>query len=119
MTKTAPLYTKLHHNSDLPREIGIYALCSDDGTLLKVLSKKKVLSKEEGFGQSIRWIISLHFFGRDHGIVYKIWKNKIDSFNPTRFAKSKVCFLASIAEAYPEDLELFLWHPNLLDLDEK
>lgn len=119
MTKAAPSYIRLHHNSDLPREIGIYAIYSDDGTLLKVLSKKKVLSKiGEEIGQSTRWIISLHSFGRDHGIVYK-YKKKIDSINPMRLAKSKECFLASIAEAYPEDLELFLWHPNLLDLDEK
>lgn len=102
MTKAAPSYIRLHHNSDLPREDGIYAFHSDDGFLVKVASQKA----ESGFG--LRWVI--YAYHNPQRVIYKI-RIQNDSMSTMR---GEECFLRGIREMYPEDLEIFIWHPDLL-----
>jgi hypothetical protein len=110
MTKAATSYSRLHHNSDLPPEDGIYAYYSDDGTLVRVISLRAGGSHRPTPAHMRRPCWAIFFYPTR--VVYRVKKNQDDFILTTM--KDKESFLEGIAEAYPEHLQVFIWHPDLL-----
>lgn len=104
------LYKVLRSYDDLPPEGGIYVLINDDGRPLKIVS---CLSRKDAghYRNRYLWAITnrLTYFNKSQVIIFEILGGGEDLL----ITKFEV-FFEKIKQKYPEDLDFFLWNPDLI-----